>query len=63
VRMLGRTFGPKGKEVTGGWIKPYFPNVFRRPIKLRTMRCVGLVSRMGETRNTHKSVVGKPEET
>jgi hypothetical protein len=47
-RVLRRTFGPKGEEVTGGWRKLLNeePGIIRM-IKSRRMRRAGLVARMG----------------
>jgi hypothetical protein len=69
-RVLRRTFGPKGDEVTGEWRKLYneelhnvysSPNIIRM-IKSRRMRWAGHVTRMGEKRNAYRILVGKPEE-
>jgi hypothetical protein len=55
--------------VTGDWRKLHeeLHNLYSSPniisiIKSRRMRCPGHVARMGETRNTYKLSVGKPEE-
>jgi hypothetical protein len=67
--VLRRTFEPKRDEVTGGWRKlrneelhNFFssPNIIRM-IKSRRMRWAGHVARMGETRNTYRILVEKPE--
>jgi hypothetical protein len=68
-RVLRRIFGPKRDEVTGGWRKLHneeFRNLFPSPskiwmIKPRKLRWVGRVAPMGETRNTFRILVGKPE--
>jgi transcription termination factor 2 len=68
-RVLRRIFGPKRDEVTGDWRKLRneelhnlysSPNIIRM-IKSRRMRWAGHVARMGETRNTYRILVGKPE--
>ena len=62
-------FGPKRDEVTGEWRKLHneelndlycSPNIFRVK-KLRTMRWVGHVARMGEFRGVYRVLVGKHE--
>jgi hypothetical protein len=68
-RVLGRIFGPKRDEVTGGWRKLHseeLHNLYTSPsiirmIKSRRMRWAGLVARMGEKRNGYRILVGKPE--
>jgi hypothetical protein len=53
----------------GGWRKPHneeLHNLYSSPsiiriIKLRRMRCVRHVARMGEKRNVYRLLVGKPE--
>jgi hypothetical protein len=69
-RVLRIIVGPKRDEVTGGCTKLHneelhnlysSPNTIRT-IKLRRMRWAGHVARMGETRNAHRILVGKPEE-
>jgi hypothetical protein len=68
-RVLRRIFGPKRDEVTGDWRKLHnedlhnlcsSPNIIIM-IKSRSMRWVGHVARMGETRNAYRILVGKPE--
>jgi hypothetical protein len=62
-------FGPKGDEVTGGWIilnNEELHNLYSSPsiiriIKSRRMRWAGHVPRMGEKRNVYRTLVGKPE--
>jgi hypothetical protein len=70
-RVLWRIVGPKRDEVTGEWRKLLNEELYDlysspsliRIIKSRRMRWVGhVVVRMGEKRNTHKLLVGKPEE-
>jgi hypothetical protein len=68
-RVLRRTFGPKRDGVTGGWRKLHneeLNNLYSSPsiiriIKSRRMRWAGHVARMGEKRNVHRSLLGKPE--
>ena len=67
-RVLRRVFGPKRNEVKGEWRKLHeelsdlysLPNIVR-VLKSRRMRRVGHVARMGEGRDVHKVLVGKPE--
>jgi hypothetical protein len=68
-KVLRSIFGPKGDEVTGGWRKLHneelrdlysSPSIIRI-IKLRRMRWVGHVARMGEKRNPYRLLVGKAE--
>jgi hypothetical protein len=68
-RVLRRIFGPKRDEVTGEWRKLHneklhnlysSPDIIRQ-VKLRRMRWVGHVARMGEERKAYKVLVGKPE--
>jgi hypothetical protein len=68
-RVLRRIFPPRRHEVTGDWRKLHneelhnlysTPNILRM-IKSRRMRWVGNVARMGETRNSYRILVGKPE--
>jgi hypothetical protein len=67
--VLRRIFGPKRDDVTGDWRKLHndelhnlysSPNISRM-IKARRMRWAGHVARMGETRNSYRILVGKPE--
>jgi hypothetical protein len=67
--VLKRIFGPKRNEFTGGWRKLHneelsdwncSPNKIRI-IKSRRMRWAGHVARMGEMRNVHSLLEGKPE--
>jgi hypothetical protein len=68
-RVQRRIFGPKRDEVIGGWRKMHneeFHNLYCssniiRMMKLRRMRWVGHVTRMGEKRNAYRILVGKPE--
>jgi hypothetical protein len=68
-RVLRRIFGPKRDEVTGEWRKLYneeLCNLYSSPsiiriIKSRRMRWTGHVAQMGEKRNAHRLLVGKPE--
>jgi hypothetical protein len=68
-RVLRRIFGPKGDEVTGGWIKLHneklndlhsSPTTFR-VIKSRIMRWARHVASMREGRGVYRVLVGKPE--
>jgi hypothetical protein len=60
-RVLRRIFGPKRDRVTGEWRKLHneeLHNLYSLPsiiriIKLRRMRWVGHVARMGEKRNLY----------
>jgi hypothetical protein len=64
-----RIFDSKRDEVTGEWRKLhneelhdlYYLSTIVRMIKLRRMRSVGHVARMGEERGVCRVVVGKPE--
>jgi hypothetical protein len=69
TRVLRRIFGPKRDEVTGEWRKLHneelrdsysLPSIIRM-IKLRRMKCMRHVARMGEKRNEYRLLVGKPE--
>jgi hypothetical protein len=68
-RVLRRIFGPKRDDVTGDSRKLHneelhnlysSPNIIRM-IKLRGVRWLQHVARMGETRNAYRILVGKPE--
>jgi hypothetical protein len=68
-RVLRRIFGPKGEEVAGGWRRLHneelhklyaLPNI-KRVIKSR-IRWMERVTRLGETINLYKILVGRPEE-
>jgi len=68
-RVLRKVFGPKRDEVTGEWRKLHneelndlysLPNIMR-VVKSRRMRWAGHVARMGEDRDVHRVLVGKPE--
>jgi len=68
-RVLRRTFGPLGDNVTGEWKKLhneelndlYFaPNIFW-VINSRKIKWTGLVERMRESRGIYRLLVGKPE--
>jgi len=67
--VLRRVFGSKRDEVTGEWKKLHneelrdlysLPNIVR-VVKLRRMRWAGHVALMGEGRDVHRVLVGKPE--
>ena len=69
LRVLRRVFGPKRDEVTGEWRKLHneelsdrysLPNIVR-VVKSRRVRWAGYVARMGEWREVHRVLVGKPE--
>ena len=68
-RVLMRVFGPKRDEVTGEWTKLHneklsdlysLPSIVR-VVKSRIMRWAGRVARMGDGRDVHRVLVGKPE--
>jgi hypothetical protein len=68
-RVLRRIFGPKRDEVTREWRKLYneelrdlysSPSIIRI-MKVRRMRWVGHVARIGEKRNAYSLLMGKPE--
>jgi hypothetical protein len=67
--VLRRIFGPKRDEVKGGWRKLhneelhglYSSPSISRVIKVRRMRWVGHVVRMGEVRGAYNILVGRPE--
>jgi hypothetical protein len=68
-RVLGRIFGLKRDEVTGGWKKLHnkelrdlysSPDIIRI-IKSKRMRWAGHVVRLGEKRNAYRLLVGKAE--
>jgi hypothetical protein len=68
-RVLRRVFGPKSGEVTGEWRKLHneelsdlysLPNIVR-VVNSRRMRYAGHVAHMGERRDVHRVLVGKPE--
>jgi hypothetical protein len=68
-RILRRIFGPKREEVAGGWRRLHneelhnlyaSPNIIRA-MKSKRMRWTGHVTCMGDTKNTYKILVGKPE--
>jgi hypothetical protein len=69
TRVLRRIFGPKRDEVTGEWRKLHngeLLNLYSSPdtirlIKSRRMRWAGHVARMGEGRNVHRVLLGRPE--
>jgi hypothetical protein len=68
-RMLGRIFGPKWDEVTGGWRKLHneelrdlysSPSIIRI-IKSKRIRLAGACSTNRERRNVYRLLVVKPE--
>jgi hypothetical protein len=67
--VLRRIFGQKKDEVTGEWRKlqnEELRDLYSSPsiikiIKLRRMRWVDHVARMGEKRNAYRLLVGNPE--
>jgi hypothetical protein len=66
-RVLGRIFGPKRDEETGGWRKLHDEELHDlysslsiiTIIKSRRMRWAGHVARMREKRNVYRLLVGK----
>ena len=67
--VLRRVFGSKRDKVKGEWRKLRneeprdlytLPNIVR-VVKSRRMRWAGHVARMGEGRDVHRVLVGKPE--
>jgi hypothetical protein len=63
-----RIFGPKKDEVTGGWRKLHneeLHNLYPCPTIIRMIKPrrmgAGHVARMGEKRNTYRTLVGKQE--
>jgi hypothetical protein len=66
--MLRGIFRPKRNEMMGWWRKLHkmlhdlysLPSIIRM-IKLRRMRWVRHIARMGDKRNMHRLLVGKPE--
>ena len=67
--MLRRVFRPKRDEVTGEWKKLHneelsdlysLPNIVR-VVKSRRMKWAGHVARMGQGREVHRVLVGRPE--
>ena len=68
-RVLRRVFGPRRNDVTGEWRKLHneelsdlysLPNIVR-VVTSRRMRWAGHVARIGEERDVHRILVGKPE--
>jgi hypothetical protein len=68
-RVLRGVFGPKRDELTGEWRKLHneelsglysLPNIVQ-VVKSRRMRWAVHVARMGEGRDVHRVLVGKPE--
>jgi hypothetical protein len=66
--VLRRMCGPKRDEATGDWRKldnehhhNFTPTSIVRMIKSRTVIWAGHVTRIGDTRNAYKILVGKPE--
>jgi hypothetical protein len=68
-RVLRIIFGPKGEEVEGGCRRLHNEELYDlyassnvvRVIKLRRVRWAVHIARMGEIRNVHSILVGKPE--
>jgi len=68
-RVLRRVFGSKRDEITGEWRKLHneeFRDLYSLPnivwvVKSRRMKWAGHVVRMGEVRDVHRVLVGKPE--
>jgi hypothetical protein len=67
-RVLRRIFGPKRDEIISGRIKHYneeLHNVYTssniiRVIKSKRIKWTRNVARMGDKKNTHRVLVGKP---
>jgi len=67
--VLRRIFGPRRDEVTGKWRRLHneeLNDVYSSPnivqvIKSRRMRWAGHVAHMGEGREVHRVLLGKPE--
>ncbi|KAJ4447597.1 hypothetical protein ANN_09604 [Periplaneta americana] len=68
-KVLRKIFGAKRDEVTGEWRKLHnaelhalysSPDIIRN-IKSRRLRWAGHVTRMGESRNAYRVLVGRPE--
>ncbi|KAJ4437596.1 hypothetical protein ANN_17741 [Periplaneta americana] len=68
-KVLRKIFGAKRDEVTGEWTKLHntelhalysSPDIIRN-IKSRRLRWAGHVARMGESRNTYRVLVGRPQ--
>jgi len=68
-RVFRRIFGPKRDEVTGEWRKLHNEeqnDLYSSPntvwvIKSKRVRWMGHVARVGERRDIHRVLVGKPE--
>ena len=68
-RVLGRIFGLRRDKITGEWRKLYneeLNDLYSSPnivwvIKLRRIRWMGHVVRMGERKGIYRVLVGKPE--
>ena len=67
-RVLRGVFGAKRDEVTGEWRKLHneeLMDLYSQPSIVRVvksrMRWAGYVARMGEGRDVHRVLVGKPE--
>jgi hypothetical protein len=68
-RVLRRIFGPKRDEATGEWRRLHNEEIYDlynsqnivRVIQSRRMICSGYVARMGESRDAHEVMVGRPE--
>jgi hypothetical protein len=69
IRMLREIFVPKREEVAGGWRRLrneelhnlYTSQNIIRANKSRTMRWAVHVARMGDIKNAHNILVGKPD--
>jgi hypothetical protein len=67
-RVLRRIYGPKRKEIVGGWRRMHneelhglYASLNISLIKSRRMRLAGYAARMVEMRNAYDILVGKPE--
>jgi hypothetical protein len=68
-RVLRKIFGPKRDEVTGEWKRLHNEDLYNlyssptiiRVIKLRRMRWMGHVARMGEGRGANRILEGRHE--
>jgi hypothetical protein len=67
--VLRRIFGSKKDEVTGKWRRLHSKELYAldssphiiRVIKLRRLRWIGRVERMGASRGAYRALMGKPQ--